>query len=337
MKQNYKTELWVGLFLFIGLILAIIMVVNLGKFSDKMKDTYTIEAVFKNAAGIINGSEVRLGGARIGKVSSTPKLTPNGDAVSLDITMNKDIHLQQGSEIKIATLNLLGDKYIEITPPKEPTTSYIDPGDVIYGTSGDDLDKIKENLADISTRTIDLMDKLQKTVGEFEVATKEFTVMAKHINEGVLNEQNTKNFSLVMSNVAEASGNLVKASEDIPGAIDDFKDTAENIKEASVDIRSLVGRVNDKITDLEPSIKLVEPTILALKESADGMQSTIKDLKKGDGILGALLYDKSMKVDIQDFIRHLRAQGLLRYKNPEAENELNQYIERKGMQGPRRY
>jgi ABC-type transporter Mla subunit MlaD len=57
--------------------------------------------VFDDAAGVIKGSEVRMGGARIGKVGSTPRLTdPLKVEVPLDII--DDIRIPQGSAFRIS-------------------------------------------------------------------------------------------------------------------------------------------------------------------------------------------------------------------------------------------
>lgn len=337
MNYKRKTELWVGFFLLLGLIMATIMVVSLGKVSDYFKDTYTIDVVFKNASGILKGSEVRLGGARIGKVTSTPSLTMDGNAVSLDITMDKNVRLQKGSTIKTATLNLLGDKYIEITPPPESTDTYLQDGETVYGQNSEDIDKIKDNLSTISDKAIILMNGMQATINDFKRTSQGFAEMSERVNAGVLNDENMKNLAVMMKNLAQASDNVVKTSEELPSVLSDFRDTAKNIKEASLDVKEVVNRIDERVAGLDPAIKQVEPTILAMKQTAESMDKTMKDIRKGDGFLGALIYDKEMKVALQDFIRHLRAQGLLRYKNQEAEDALNDYSKRAQMEGPRRY
>jgi ABC-type transporter Mla subunit MlaD len=70
-----RTEFVVGLFLFIGLILLGALIVQFGRFGDRVRGHYPITVVFDDASGLIKGSEVRMGGARIGKVEEHPELT----------------------------------------------------------------------------------------------------------------------------------------------------------------------------------------------------------------------------------------------------------------------
>ncbi|RYG15554.1 hypothetical protein EON82_26095, partial [bacterium] len=73
-ESSKKTELWVGLFVFIGLALLGALIIQFGRFGDKLDGKYKIMVVFDDASGLIKGSEIRMGGARIGKVADHPEL-----------------------------------------------------------------------------------------------------------------------------------------------------------------------------------------------------------------------------------------------------------------------
>ncbi len=335
MQSKKRTELWVGLFLLLGLLLLTVVAIRLGKFTSRMQESYTINVVFRNAAGIIKGSEVRLGGAKIGKVASTPVLTPGGDAVELKLELEKGINLQQGSVIQAATLNLLGDKYIEITPPTVSTNNFIAPGKTVYGDSGDDLETIKANVATISQQTIVLLRRVELAMGDMQAAAKGFADMSHKINEGVLSAENLKNMSAALDNIAKTSANLEMASRGVPATLDNIRETSLNIKTTSTDIHNLVVKVDKKVDELEPAFKAINPTLASLKNTSEKLDRTVSDIRKGEGIFGAMIYDKKLKLDIRDFVSHLRAQGLLRYKNPEAEKEILDLRDRAKMEGPR--
>jgi phospholipid/cholesterol/gamma-HCH transport system substrate-binding protein len=74
-EAKSKTEILVGLFLLIGLGLLGALIVTFGRFDDRFAGHYSLTVIFDDAAGLIRGSEVRMGGARIGKVSGEPELT----------------------------------------------------------------------------------------------------------------------------------------------------------------------------------------------------------------------------------------------------------------------
>lgn len=325
----------VGLFLLVGIALIAFLAINLGNLTEGNKETYQIKILFRNASGIIKGSEVRLGGAKIGKVTSTPVLTSEGDNVELTLELDGGIRLQKGSIAQAATLNLLGDKYVEISPPASPTGEFIKPGQFIYGDSGDDLETIKSNVATISQQTVVLLDRVGLAMDDMQKAAKGFAELADRLNDGVLSDNNLTYLEVTMSNVAETSTNLAKSSAAIPETLENIKDVTQNIKDTSDGIHKLVTKVDKKIDDMEPAFAAVSPTINTLKQTTEKLDRVITKVDKGNGILGALINDQSMKKDLQDFIKHLRSQGILRYKNPKAEEEMIDLRDRARMEGRR--
>ena len=62
-----RIETLVGFFLFVGLTLLGILIMQFGRFADRFQGVYTVTVSFSDASGLIKGSQVRLSGA-----------TPNG-------------------------------------------------------------------------------------------------------------------------------------------------------------------------------------------------------------------------------------------------------------------
>lgn len=333
--KSKRIEIWVGLFILLGLILIGVLAIKLGDLTHNNKNYYDINVVFRNASGLLKGSEVRLGGAKIGSVSTMPQITSSGDAVKMTLQLEKTAHIQQGAIVQAATLNLLGDKYIEITPPPVPSTTFIQPGETIFGDSGDDLEKIKTNIATISQQTITLLKRVEFAMEDMQKATSGFAEMSRRINNNVLSEKNTENLSLLLANIKTTSEQLAKSSEAIPQTIENIKSTSENIHKTSVDAQEFMAKIDAQLDILAPSIKLVNPTMLSLKTLTSDAQKSMEALRKQQGLAGALLYDKNLKAYVEDFIRHLRAQGILRYKNPDAEQEILDLRDRAKMQGRR--
>ena len=133
-ESKRRTELWVGVFVFIGLALLGGLTVQFGRFGDRLRGKYQLVVVFDDASGLIKGSEIRMGGARIGKVAEHPELNAN---VKVQVVMNIDepIRIPENSMIQIASATLLGDKMIVITPPEGGNTTgrFIQPGAVLRG------------------------------------------------------------------------------------------------------------------------------------------------------------------------------------------------------------
>ena len=79
---------------------------------------YAINANFDNADGIKVGSEVKISGIMIGKVVSQI-LDYDTYSAQVKFLIDKKIKLPEDSSAQIVSSNILGDKYISITPGTE--------------------------------------------------------------------------------------------------------------------------------------------------------------------------------------------------------------------------
>ncbi len=84
----------------------------------KMEAGYAIKAHFANATGIALGSDVRIGGVKIGTVSDIT-LDGNSYEAILVMQIRSSTKLPKDSSAAIVSSGLLGDKFIQITPGGE--------------------------------------------------------------------------------------------------------------------------------------------------------------------------------------------------------------------------
>ncbi len=76
---------------------------------------YTVSGKFANASGIALGSDVRVGGIKVGVVSSL-MLDPNSYQAIVSMQIHKDTKLPKDSSAAVTSSGLLGEKYVQITP-----------------------------------------------------------------------------------------------------------------------------------------------------------------------------------------------------------------------------
>ena len=100
---------------------------------------------FRQANGINIGSEVRLAGLTIGKVSSV-LLSPDSFQVQIGFVMDEKIKLPADSNARILTDGLDGKAYIDLQAGSDE--NFLKPGDYISYTQG----------------SIDLLDLLSKAI-----------------------------------------------------------------------------------------------------------------------------------------------------------------------------
>jgi phospholipid/cholesterol/gamma-HCH transport system substrate-binding protein len=81
----------------------------------RVEDGYTVSSKFANISGISLGSDVRVGGIKVGVVSSLT-LDPKTYEAVAGLQIRKDTQLPKDSSAAIVSSGLLGEKYIQLSP-----------------------------------------------------------------------------------------------------------------------------------------------------------------------------------------------------------------------------
>ena len=163
-KKTFQ-EIRVGVFIFIGIVLAFVMIFSIGGQEQLFQSQYDIYANFTDVAGLREGAPVRLAGVDVGTVSRIWFLS-DLDAKMLGVELRLDSGVQEriraDSVASIKTMGVLGDKYISITmgSSHEPILGdgdYIESTDPIeIYTFLDRGDKIVKNVESI-TESLDTL------------------------------------------------------------------------------------------------------------------------------------------------------------------------------------
>src|SRR5690349_17528312 len=71
-EQDRGLELKVGIFVAVGLAILAALVVQFGRLGEGFKTYYGLTVHFSDASGLLKGSDVLLGGAKVGRVAGPP-------------------------------------------------------------------------------------------------------------------------------------------------------------------------------------------------------------------------------------------------------------------------
>jgi phospholipid/cholesterol/gamma-HCH transport system substrate-binding protein len=94
---------------------------------------YDLKARFASADGIATGTDVRLHGIKIGRVSSLD-LDPKSYAAVVHISLRDDVKVPEDSSIKITSAGIMGSSYLAIQPGG--SDKMLQPGGEITNTQG---------------------------------------------------------------------------------------------------------------------------------------------------------------------------------------------------------
>ncbi len=103
----------------------------------------------KDASGLHKGNMVQVAGVRVGRINA---LHISGDHVTVDFDV-KGVELGDRSRAGVQVLNLLGEKYLEVTPVGSGT---MEGGDTIPVSRTDGSFDIVATLSELTTRTEDI-------------------------------------------------------------------------------------------------------------------------------------------------------------------------------------
>ncbi|MEK6745743.1 MAG: outer membrane lipid asymmetry maintenance protein MlaD [Rickettsiales bacterium] len=81
----------------------------------QIESGYMVKANFTNASGIALGSDIRIGGIKIGTVSDLT-LDANSYEAVISMQIRSTTQLPKDSSASVVSSGLLGEKYIQITP-----------------------------------------------------------------------------------------------------------------------------------------------------------------------------------------------------------------------------
>ncbi|MGD9014592.1 MAG: MlaD family protein [Candidatus Omnitrophota bacterium] len=130
-----RLELKIGLFILGALIILSLFILKIGNLKS-YGSGYQLRFVFGNVSGVKTGSPVRLAGVNVGEVNRVNVIKDEQNKnirIEVAAWIRKTQLVPEGSEAFINTLGLLGEKYIEIVPPRKYKKFYR-PGEIIVGT-----------------------------------------------------------------------------------------------------------------------------------------------------------------------------------------------------------
>ncbi len=317
-----RTELYVGLFIFTGLFLLGGLTLQFGRFREKLLGQYQLMVVFDDASGVIKGSEIRMGGARIGQVSSLPELN-DAVKVEVELSISKSIRIPGGSRFQINSATLLGDKLIVVIPPDEKSGEFIAAGSRLEGSGLSGLDAIQNNAEKVSTDVMRIIKNAEETftkvdaaVVDLRTASTQIREAMNKVNTGILSDGNLKHFEQTLANLDATTGRWNTTSEKLEPTLEEARDAIASVRNAAGSVETTLKSANQTLADIKPSLERIPKAVDQFTATTRKAGDTLDRMQKGEGMLGALASDNDVALDFKTFMRNLKEYGIFRYQNP---------------------
>jgi phospholipid/cholesterol/gamma-HCH transport system substrate-binding protein len=230
MRRKLDIEIKAGIFLFLGIVVAMITVIMMGGGKSLTESYYPIYLEIHDSGGLAKGAAIRSGGLKIGRVKDI-NFNENYETVRITLLIEESFkqRIRQDSMVRFQTQGVLGDKYLEISAGSS-NLPIIEEGGSIQAEAGKDLSTV---LADGSSA----VQLLKENLANLKVITG--SMAQKNQMANIM-----KDLESTTSNLKELTHNL-KASN-LPG---ELAATMKNLRAVSEKVKNGEGTIGALFSD----------------------------------------------------------------------------------------
>lgn len=204
-----KTELSIGIFVAIGLILLAVMIIGFGDY-EYIGRRYVIYAIFNYISGVVEGAPVRYAGVDVGKVSKAIIFeTADGyTKVRLGLSINEGIKIKKDSEAVINSLGIIGEKYVELFPGS-PNSPKLEANEEIQGVDPVALETVMAKAQSVLGKLEDALGSVNNVLStETQQDIKTTIVNFKNFGRNI--DRLSKKTELIINKINKGEGTIGK-------------------------------------------------------------------------------------------------------------------------------
>lgn len=279
MKDQRKTEIKVGLVVVVGIILFIWILTWAKSFSLSANDKI-VKVKFKNVSGLEVGDEVAINGVKKGFVDD---IKIQKDEVVVKLSIANDAVLKVDALFRIAMLDLMGGKKVEIYP----------------GISEQMIDYSKVQTGSFTADIATVMSMVGGIQDDVNSSIKDMKITLNALNNYLTDKQLNDNIKSSVSNLSEASKKLNLM-------MDENRDNLKRLISSSVDLseeaKTFLTRNKDELSNSFKDLKTLLEETNSLVSKANEFADEIKTKKNN---VGKLLYDEELYSNLNKSITQL--------------------------------
>ncbi|MBW4360169.1 MlaD family protein [Flavobacterium taihuense] len=287
-ESSNKRGLYVGLFIFIGMVFLFGGILMVGNLHETFKKKMQLVSVFDEVNGLQAGANVWLSGVKIGKVRSIRISKKRNVWVTLDIENTAQEFIVKNAKTKIGTDGLIGNKVVIIYGGTENSQAVRD-GDTLmvgntYSTENmmNTLQKNNENLLAITTDFKKISHKLTTNDG----------TVGKLLNDNVLYD-NINTVALSLNNASVNADKLIASLNEYSAKLNIKGSLANDLVSDTIVFNS----IKKSVSELEKMTKTANVFMENLKVASSNPNSTI----------GILLHDEESGASLKKTIENLES------------------------------
>lgn len=281
---SIKTKLAVGLFLIVGVSVAVVAIIWLGMSGYLEKGRYFSAYFDESVQGITKDSPVKYRGVYIGRVHSV-QVAPDGNLIEVVMKIESEMDLEKTYKTSVArlkTVGITGLMFVELERKKENFPYFIP-----------ELDA-KPEFPIIATRPSELsqlfkdFDDALKSIGELDLKqlSEKAIMTLTHLNE-TIDSANMAQLSLDLRRLIGKTETMMNAEklenmlDSVKSSADRFEAVSDNADIAINDFKDTIAKINNVIdtgrVPLESALVEVDQVLkkmdIALEKSTSVMDT----------------------------------------------------------------
>ena len=288
--EKSRLETKVGLFVFIGLTLLAVILLQFSKSTSLWRGTYELHLHAANVGGIKSRAGVLLAGVQVGSVAQI-RLAPDGKSVTIDLKIYNEFPIYGDARFVIEQSGFLGDQFISIIPTTNALPALVNNASVDC-QSPFNIQQVARDAAGFINRIDETAKKLDASVTDLRAK--------------VLNAETLSSFGTSMTNLKQFTEAALDAVKDIKGIVN------TNGEQVSLAVSNAV-KFSTGLTDLSDSAKQILATNSininqATKDLAEAMKNIkqiTSDVQAGKGLAGTVLQNPELATNVQAIAANL--------------------------------
>jgi ABC-type transporter Mla subunit MlaD len=288
--EQKRLETKVGLFVFIGLALLAVLLIQFSKGTSMFHGTYELRLHASNVGGLKQRAAVLLAGVQVGSVSDI-QLADDSKSVTILLKIYKNFKIYSDSRFVIEQSGFLGDQYVSVITVSNQLPRLENGADVDCQEPFN-LQEVARGAAGFITRIDDTAQKLDASVTD--------------LRRVVLNENTLTNFAITMNNMRTVSEQAMGTMSDINDIIatngSQVSLAVSNVLYFSQELTRMANSIDGLLATNTPEITA---SVKNIKSSTDALDKLMDDLQSGRGLAGTLLQNEQLAANVQAIANNL--------------------------------
>jgi phospholipid/cholesterol/gamma-HCH transport system substrate-binding protein len=284
-----RLEIRVGLFVIVLLGLAAVMSIKFSKTGFGRASTYTVELRTEDVGTVIENSPVMMSGVKVGYVDDI-KLDDNG-SVALTVELFSEYDKIDASAIfQIKSSGFLGDQYITVIPPAftERLNKPLQEGSVMNCEPPFDIMSVARD-AQVT------LGHAQQLILNVSDRVRDLNATIVNLNDNIFNQETLSDFRTTITNLANASTNLVKFSR----SATNVANRVESIltPKTATKLTDSIAEFNSSMANLNAFSHLLRTNAPAVSQSVANFANITTRLRVSTEELDKYISSKKPEVD----------------------------------------